>query len=70
MKNNLLNRAYQLATAGVWIDNVRKPLETRKRKKQLYVATWHGAIGFKPVGKLRGKAFPKLLKSSVDMTPA
>jgi CDP-glycerol glycerophosphotransferase len=60
VKNNAWNRARQLSTGAVWIDNVRKPLETRKRAKQLYIGTWHGAIGFKPVGKLRGKAFPKI----------
>lgn len=60
VKNNFWNRAYHLSTAAVWIDNVRKPLETQKRKKQLYIGTWHGAIGFKPVGKLRGSAFPPI----------
>lgn len=59
-KNSFLNRVYHLSTARVWIDNVRKPLDTMKRRKQLYIATWHGAIGFKPVGKLRGKSFPKI----------
>lgn len=60
VKNNVWNRAYQLSTAAVWIDNHRKPLETQKRKSQLYIGTWHGAIGFKPVGKLRGSAFPRI----------
>lgn len=59
-KNNVWNRAYQLSTAAIWVDNHRKPLETRKRKNQLYIGTWHGAIGFKPVGKLRGAAFPRI----------
>lgn len=58
--NTLWSRAYHLNTAGVWIDNSRKPLGTIKRKNQMYIQTWHGAIGFKPVGKLRGAALPKI----------
>lgn len=34
---------YELATAGVWIDNQRKLWFHRKRKKQFFVETWHGA---------------------------
>jgi len=59
-KNNLFNRAFHLTTSRVWIDNHRKPLETRKRKNHLYINTWHGAIGFKAVGKLRGSALPRI----------
>ena len=33
--NSLWNRAYQLSTAGFWIDNSRKQLEARKRKGQI-----------------------------------
>ncbi len=57
IKNNIWNRAYHLSTASVWIDNARKNYGTRKRKRQHYILTWHGPIGFKPVGRLRGKLF-------------
>ncbi len=60
VKNTFWNRAYHLSTAKIWIDNTRKPLGTLKRKKQVYLQTWHGAIEFKAVGKYRGKAFPKI----------
>lgn len=60
VKNSFLNRVYHLATAKVWIDNSRKEYGTIKRKGQLYIQTWHGAIEFKPVGKFRGKLFPKI----------
>lgn len=53
--NNNLNRAYHLSTSRIWIDSHRKHLETRKRKKQLYIQTWHGPIGFKKTGKTRPK---------------
>lgn len=52
IKNTVWNRAFHLSTARVWIDNNHKPFGTHKRKKQLYIQTWHGPIGFKPVGKL------------------
>ncbi len=52
-KNNFLNRAYHLSTSKVWIDTHRKHLETRKKRNQLYIQTWHGPIGFKAVGKMK-----------------
>ncbi|WP_313340220.1 CDP-glycerol glycerophosphotransferase family protein [Lacrimispora sp.] len=60
VKNSFLNRAYHLATAKVWVDNSRKAYGTAKRKSQLYIQTWHAALEFKPVGKFRGKLFPRI----------
>lgn len=62
-KNNLFNRSYHLSTAKVWVDNARKNYGTRKRKKQFYILTWHGMIGFKPVGRLRGELFSKIAET-------
>ena len=59
-KNNLLNRAYQLSTAKIWIDNSRKQLEVRKRKGQVYIQTWHAKIGFKPTCLDRGASFTRI----------
>ncbi len=41
----------ELATAKIWIDNSRKNYYTRKRKKQLYIQTWHGGIALKKIEK-------------------
>lgn len=60
VKNTFLNRVYHLATAKVWVDNSRKEYGTAKRKGQLYIQTWHAALILKPVGKFRGKLFPKM----------
>lgn len=60
VKNNFFNRAFHLTTAKVWVDNSRKAYGTAKRKKQLYIQTWHAALGFKPIGKFRGKLFPRI----------
>jgi len=60
VKNTLWNRAYQLTTAGIWIDNSRKQLEVRKRKGQIYIQTWHAKLGFKPTCLDRGKSFSKI----------
>ena len=57
---SLLSRGYELSTAKVWVDCHRKPYGTRKRRGQYYVQTWHGPIGFKPAGALRGKFLPKM----------
>lgn len=61
---------YHLSTAGVWIDNYRKPLGTIKRKNQLYIQTWHASIGFKAVGLFRGDLFPAIARivSECDST--
>ena len=58
--NSLWNRAYQLSTAGFWIDNSRKQLEARKRKGQIYIQTWHAKLGFKPTCLDRGASFSKI----------
>lgn len=42
---------YELATAKMWIDNSRKNYFTLKRKKQLYIQTWHGGIALKKIEK-------------------
>lgn len=60
VKNTLWNRAYQLTTARIWIDNSRKQLEVRKRKNQVYIQTWHAKLGFKPTGLDRGKSFSEI----------
>lgn len=60
VRNTFFNRAYHLVTAKVWIDNSRKAYGTAKRDDQVYIQTWHAAIAFKPVGKFRGKLFPKI----------
>lgn len=39
--------AYELATAKVWVDNVRNSRKVRKKKAQFYIQTWHGSIGLK-----------------------
>lgn len=58
--NTLWNRAYQLSTAHFWIDNSRKQLEARKRKRQIYIQTWHAKLGFKPTCLDRGASFSKI----------
>ena len=60
VRNTFLNRAYHLVTAKVWVDNSRKAYGTAKRHNQMYIQTWHAALEFKPVGKFRGKLFPKI----------
>lgn len=46
------NRAlYELATAKVWVDNVRKDLWDKKRKSQYYIQTWHAGTALKMVEK-------------------
>lgn len=60
IKNTIWHRVYQLSTAGCWVGNSRTFYGTKKRKKQIYIQTWHGTIAIKPIGLYRGKQFPKM----------
>ena len=62
VKNTLKNRAYELSTATVWVDNSRKQLECRKRPGQFYLQTWHASIATKPIGLQRGASFSKMAR--------
>lgn len=62
VKNTLQNRAYELSTAAVWVDNSRKQLECRKRPGQFYLQTWHASMGVKPVGLQRSASFSKIAR--------
>lgn len=46
-----LRYVYELATAGIWIDSIRKKHWVHKRSQQLYIQTWHGATAMKKVEK-------------------
>jgi len=46
-----LRSIYEEVTSKFWIDNCRKQLYVRKRKKQFYIQTWHGVIGLKKTEK-------------------
>ena len=38
---------YELATAKVWVDNVKSALRIPKKRNQLYIQTWHSSLGLK-----------------------
>lgn len=54
---NSVASIYELSTAGVWIDNCRKPPYVLKRNGQIYIQTWHGGVALK---KIEGDAADKL----------
>ena len=58
--NTLLSRAYEYATARVWVDCHRKPFGTRKQAGQHYLQTFHCDICFKPLGADRGGKMPRI----------
>lgn len=47
VKYGSLRSYYELATARIWIDNVRNYKGVKKKKTQFYIQTWHASIGFK-----------------------
>lgn len=51
VKIGTIKACFELATAKMWIDNVRKSASVRKRKQQYYIQTWHGGNPIKKVEK-------------------
>lgn len=65
VKFSSVRALYHLATASIWIDNVRKRPWVVKRPQQFYVQTWHGDIPLKKVEKdAEEKLTPLYLQSS------
>lgn len=48
---------YEMATAKIWVDSHTKPIWIKKRKKQLYIETWHGGLGMKKIEGDAGERF-------------
>lgn len=38
---------YELATAKIWIDNIKNAIRLPKKKEQYYIQTWHSSLGLK-----------------------
>ncbi len=53
---------YELSTAKVWVDDVRKTKEIRKRNGQYYLQTWHG---FFPIKKFEKDALHSLTRAYI-----
>lgn len=51
IKMNTWRAFYEIGTAGVWISDTRLPMYFIKRRKQFYIQTWHGGVGFKKAEK-------------------
>lgn len=51
IKYKSLKGLYELATAGIWVDNCRKMFYPPKRSNQHYIQTWHGGIALKQIEK-------------------
>lgn len=49
VKQGTLDYYMEVATARVWIDNVRKDGDIKKREGQYYIQAWHGAAPIKRV---------------------
>lgn len=49
VKQYSISYFFELVTAKIWIDNVRKPAFMVKRKEQFYLQTWHGGVALKKI---------------------
>ncbi len=63
IKPNTLSFVYHMSTAGFWVDNTRKLYYFHKKKKQVYIHTWHAGPCFKKIEKDAEKYLsPKYVK--------
>lgn len=53
----------EIATSRIWVDNVRKQIDIRKREGQFYIQTWHGAA---PMKKVEGDILDKVPQSHIN----
>ena len=60
IRNNYFPYFWYLMRAGFWVFDSRQPKYCRKKKNVTYIQTWHGPVGFKPDGRLRGELFSKI----------
>lgn len=60
VRYSVLREIYELATARVWVDCNTKNSGTLKRKKQLYIQTWHGSYGLKKIGSDLGEKLGRI----------
>lgn len=58
VKYGTLRAMYELASAKIWIDNVRKDIYPFKKKNQYYIQTWHGGIALKKIEKDAENSLP------------
>ena len=59
VKRGTFSELFYLSTSKVWIDNARKPLGVRKRKKQFYIQTWHSSLRLKKIERDAEKSLDK-----------
>lgn len=62
VKSTLWNRVYHMSTSGFWVSNTRTFYGTKKRKKTIYIQSWHSVYGIKPIGKYRGNRLPEIAR--------
>lgn len=71
IKNESIKALFELSTAKIWIDNTIKRFKPFKRKKQIYIQTWHAGLGMKKVGvevKNCDSTYLKQTKDDVNIT--
>ena len=75
--DDINTRFYELSTAKIWIDNVRKIHDLHKglnkKKGQIYINTWHGSLGIKKVDAemkafTENSSWVKIRKQDAKMT--
>lgn len=62
VKYDSFKALYEMATAKLWVDNVRNTYKPLKRKKQIYLQTWHGNFPAKKIEAQENKLSKEYVK--------
>lgn len=67
VRSRSIKSIYELMTACAWVDNCRKPYWIKKKKKQLYIQTWHGPVCLKAVERdAKETLLPYYIQSAIQ----
>lgn len=66
VKNRTFKSLFEMYTARIWIDNVRKNFSINKRKGQYYIQTWHAGFSLKNIERnVADKLPPRYVKRAI-----
>lgn len=66
VKNRTFKSLFEMYTAKIWIDNVRKNFSINKRKGQYYIQTWHAGFSLKNIERnVADKLPPRYVKRAI-----
>ncbi len=65
VKYGSIKSLFELATAKIWVNNVRNSEKVKKKKNQFYIQTWHSSLALKKIeGEVENMLSPQYVKEA------